>query len=62
MDDGRLSQGVGTDQLVVGGVESDTNDTGFLANTLRSPREVSRVQPERTELPVTTTGSDNMDT
>lgn len=62
MNDSRLGQGVGTDQLVVGGMESDSNDTGFLADTLGSPREVSRVQTESTEFPVTTTSADNMDT
>lgn len=54
--------GILTDQLVVRRMESDSNDTSLLTNRLRSPREVARVQTERTELPVATTGADNMDT
>lgn len=62
LNDGTLGQGIGANQLVVGGMESDGNDTGFLADTLRSPREVARIQTKRTELPVTATGADQMDT
>jgi hypothetical protein len=51
-----------TDKLVVGRVVGDSNDTGLLGNTLRAPREVTRVQAETTELAVATTGADDVNT
>lgn len=61
LDDGRLGEGVGTDQFVVRRVVHDTNDTGLAGNTLRSPREVAGLETEGTELLVTTTGTDKVD-
>jgi hypothetical protein len=37
LDDGGAGQGVGTDELVVGGVVDDTDDTGLLGDALRAP-------------------------
>lgn len=62
LDDGSLGQGVGTDKFVVGRVEDDSNDTGLLSDGLAAPREVTGVDAEGTELAVTTTGADNMNT
>lgn len=61
LDDGGTGQGVGADQLVVGRVESDSDDADLAGNTLRSPREVAGVEAEGAELAVTTTGADEMD-
>lgn len=62
LDDGALGEGVGSDQLVVGGVVSDTDDTGLAGATLGAPGEVTRVETESTVLVVTATGSDGVDT
>ena len=62
LNDGRLGEGVGTDQFVVRRVVHDTNDTGLAGNALRSPREVAGLETEGTELAVTTTGTDKVDT
>lgn len=62
LDNGGLGQGVGTDELVVGRVVGDGNDTGLAGDTLRAPGEVARVETEGTELAVATTGADEMDT
>lgn len=62
LDDGRLGEGVGADKLVVGGVVDDTNDTGLLGDALRTPREVAGVETQSTELAVSATSADKMDT
>jgi hypothetical protein len=61
LDDGGLGEGVGADQLVVGRMEGDGNDTDLAGNTLRSPGEVAGVEAEGTEFAVSTTGADEMD-
>lgn len=61
LDNGRLGQGVCADQLVVGGVEGHSNDTGLAGDTLGAPREVTGLETETTELLVTTTGADKVD-
>lgn len=61
LDDGRLGQGVGADQFVVGRVVGHDDDTGLARDALRSPREVARVETQGTELAVTTAGADQMD-
>lgn len=61
LDNGRLGQGVCADQLVVGGVEGHSNDTGLAGDTLGAPREVTRLETETTELLVATTGADKVD-
>jgi hypothetical protein len=62
LDNSRLGQGVGTDELVVGRVVGDTDDTGLAGDTLGAPGEVAGVETEGTELAVTTTGAHEMDT
>ena len=61
LDDGGLGEGVGTDQFVVGGVVGNTDDTGLAGDALRSPREVTGLETEGTELLVTTTVTDKVD-
>ena len=61
LDDGGLGEGVGTDELVVGGVVDDTDDTGLLGDTLGTPGEVTGLEAESTELAVSTAGADKMD-
>lgn len=61
VDNGRLGEGVGSDEFVVGRMESDDNHTDFAGNALRSPREVAGFETESTELSVATTGTDEMD-
>lgn len=62
LDNGGLGQGVCADQLVVGGVEGHSDDTGLAGDTLGAPGEVAGVKTETTELLVTTTGADKVDT
>ena len=37
VDDGRFGEGVGSDEFVVGRMESDDNYTDLAGNTLRGP-------------------------
>lgn len=57
-----LGQSVGTNKLVVGRVVDDADDTGLARDTLSAPREVTGLQTESTELLVTTTSTDGVDT
>jgi hypothetical protein len=61
LDDGGLGQGVGADQLVVGGVVGDGDDTGLAGAALRGPGEVARVETQGTVLVVAAAGADGMD-
>jgi len=61
LDNGGLGQGVCADQLVVGGVEGHSDDTGLAGDTLGAPGEVAGLETESTELLVTTTGADQVD-
>lgn len=61
LDNGGLGKSVGSDQLVVRGVESNVDNTGLAGNTLRAPREVTGLNTESTELLVTTAGTDGVD-
>jgi hypothetical protein len=62
LDNGGAGQGVGTDELVVGGVVDDTDDTGLLGDTLGTPGEVTGIETEGAELAVAATGADEVDT
>lgn len=62
LDDGRLDESLGTDELVVAGIVDNINDTGLAADGLASPGEVARVKTEGTLLDVTTTDTDGVDT
>src|SRR4051812_47160914 len=59
--DGGFGEGVGSDELVVGGMESDNDDTDLASNSLGSPREIAGFETESAELAVTTTGTHEMD-
>lgn len=61
LDDGGFGESVGSDQLVVGRMESDNDHTDLASDSLRGPREVARFETKSTELSVTTTGADEMD-
>lgn len=61
LNDGGLGQGVGANQFVVGGVVGHNDDTGLARDALGTPREVARLETEGTELAVTTTGADQVD-
>lgn len=62
LDDGAAGQGVGTDELVVGRVVGDGDDTGLAGAALGSPGEVARVEAQGAVLVVTAAGADGMDT
>jgi len=62
LDDGRLGQGVGADQLVVGRVVGDDDDTGLAGDALGGPGEVARVEAKGTVLGVAAAGADGVDT
>jgi hypothetical protein len=60
LDDGGLGQGVGADQLVVGRVVGDADDTGLAGAALRGPREVARVKAQGAVLVVAAAGADGV--
>lgn len=55
--DAVLHQGLGSHQLVVGGVVHNIGDTGLARHSLGGPGEVSGFQAQTTELGVSTTGA-----
>lgn len=61
LDDGRLGQGVCADELVVGGVEGDADDTHFARDALAAPGEVAGVETQRAELAVAAARAYEMD-
>lgn len=61
LDDGRLGQSVGSDQLVVGRVVDDSGDSGLSGDTFAGPREVTGLDSQGSELLVTTSGSHGVD-
>lgn len=61
LDDGRLGQGVGSDQFVVRRVVDDRGDSRLSGDTFRGPREVTGFNTQSSELLVTTSGSDGVD-
>jgi len=60
-NDGVLDESLGSHELVVAGVVYGVDDTRLASNRLRSPREVSGVQPKSSSLDVATPDSDQMD-
>jgi hypothetical protein len=62
LDNGGLGEGVGTDQLVVGRVVGDNDDTGLAGAALGGPGEVAGVEAQGTVLVVTATGADGVNT
>ena len=61
LDNGVLHKGTGTDQLVVGRVVDDSDDTGLAGDGLGTPGEVTGIQTHGTELAVTSTGANLVD-
>lgn len=61
LDDGGLGQGVGADELIVGGVIGDGDDTGLAGAALGGPGEVAGVKAQGTVLVVSTAGADGVD-
>ncbi len=58
---GGLGQGVCADELVVGGVESHSDDADFAGDTLATPREVAGIETQGAELAVSAAGAHKMD-
>lgn len=61
LDDGGAGQGVGADELVVGGVVGDDDDARLAGAALRAPGEVARVEAQGTVLVVAAAGADRVD-
>lgn len=62
LDDGAAGQRVGADQLVVGRVVGDGNDTRLACAALRGPRKVARVEAQSAVLVVAAAGADGVNT
>ena len=60
-DDGTLDEGLGTDELVVGGVVGNVEDTDLAGADLGAPGEVAGVETEGTELEVAAAAADGVD-
>ena len=61
LDDGGLGQGVCADQLVVGRVVGDDDDTRLAGDAFRGPGEVAAVQAQGPVLVVAAAGADDVD-
>ena len=61
-DNGTLDERLGSDQLVVGGVVRDVEDTDLAGADFGSPGKVSLVQTERPKLGVSSSSTDLVDT
>lgn len=61
LDDGRLGQGVGAHQLVIGRVVDYANDAGLAGAALRTPSKVARVEAEGAVLVIAAAGADDVD-
>ena len=61
LDDGGLGEGVGSDQLVVGRVESHSDHADLAGDSLAAPGEVAGVETQSTELAVAATGANKVD-
>lgn len=55
LNNGSLDQSLGTDQLVVGGVVNNVDQTGLSGDAFRAPGEITGVETEGTVLVVATT-------
>lgn len=62
LDNGATGKGVGADQLVVGRVVGDGDDTGLAGAALGGPGEVTGFETEGTVLVVAAAGADGMNT
>jgi hypothetical protein len=61
LHDGRLGEGVGSDELVVRRVVGHDDDTGLASATFRCPGKVARIETQGTVLVVAAAGADDMD-
>lgn len=61
LNDTVLDEGFGPDKFIVGGVVYDIDDSGFSGGGFGSPVEVALLEPEGSELVVTTSDSDSSD-
>jgi hypothetical protein len=61
LDDGGFGQGVGADQLVVGRMVGDDDDTSLAGDSLRGPGEVARVEAQGAVLVVAAASADGVD-
>jgi hypothetical protein len=61
LNNGGFGKGVGSDEFVIGRMESDDDHTDLSGNTLRTPREVTCFEAESTVFAVATTCPDEMD-
>lgn len=61
LNDAVLDEGVGSDQLVVGGVVDDIEDSGLAGDSFGGPVEVTFLKPEGSELEVSSSDSDTSD-
>ena len=61
LDNGILDKGLGADQLVVGGIVDDIQDTNLASANFGTPREVTRVETEGTEFQVASASADGAD-
>lgn len=61
LHDGRLGEGVGAHQLVVGRVVRHHDHTGLARDALGAPAEVARVETQSAVFGVAATGADEMD-
>lgn len=61
LDNSRLGQGVSSDQLVVRRVVDDRSNSGLSGDTFAGPREVTGLDSQGSELLVTTSCSDSVD-
>ena len=60
-DNGVLDEGLGSDQLVVGGVVDHVNDPSLAGDGLAAPGEVAGVEPEGTILLVSSSDTEGVD-
>lgn len=61
LNNSRLGQSVSSDQLVVRRVVDDRSNSGLSSDTFTTPREVTGLNSQGSELLVTTSGSDSVD-
>ena len=61
LDNGRPCQGVGSDEFIVRGMESDNYDTDFAGNALGAPGEVAGLETQGAVFFVAAAGADKMD-
>lgn len=61
LNDAVLDEGVGSDQLVVGGVIDDVEDSGLAGDSFGGPVEVAFLESESSELEVSSSNSDTSD-